>query len=333
MIAEAVAAVRSVACTVLGFSAIPAATSLADADGLPTLFGAYEVGSITYEHGPAVRDYTAFVPVDFVYVKKRSVGVDTDALVLAKIDALSKAIQGAPNAWRQTYGILGLDVVEAAMGPGAFAYVLADTDSPYCAGRVQCVIRCCWGPYATDTPVSATWIDSGSTSTATITKNAWYPFDSKAAVVKTSGDVTVVDTEVWGANDATCAVTWTRDPYTSYVVTITVIYDGVTTVLTHTYAATSLPTATYEDSLDVDTAVCVASIAKSTVYSFTTKVITVKTSTDVVVSHTESWGEKDVGCQIEWTHNPIYTGYTVTLDLTYNGVTTTLTHNYGGLPS
>lgn len=241
MIAEAVAAVRSVAASVMGVAAIPSSASLAFADGLPpSPFGAYEIGEVAYEPGPAALDVTAVVPMDIAYVVKRSTG-DTDAVVMAKLDALANVLQGCPDGWRATYGIMALDVTDARIGPFAFDQTLADSDSPYTACRLGIALRVAWGPYAPNPAPTATYVDTVAETmrvVATFDKNAYYPFDSKSVVVKSSTDVVMSNSTTWSTNDTTATTTWTHNElYTGYTVTYTLVYDGVTTVLTHNTSA------------------------------------------------------------------------------------------------
>lgn len=241
MIAEAVAAVRSVAASVMGVAAIPSSASLAFAENVPTTaFGAYEIGEIAYEPGPAALDVTAVVPMDIAYVVKRSTG-DTDAVVMAKLDALANTLQGCPDGWRATYGIMALDVTDARIGPFAFDQSLADSDSPYTACRLGIALRVAWGPYAPETTPTATYVDTVASTmrtVATFAKNAYYPFDSKSVAVTSSTGVSISSTTTWSTNDTTATTTWTHNIlYTGYVVTYTLVYDGVTTTLTHNTSA------------------------------------------------------------------------------------------------
>jgi hypothetical protein len=235
-----------VAATVMGFSYIPSADSLAVPNALPSVSGgAYEIGPIAYEHGPAALDYTATIPMDLIYFVRRVAGVDTDAAVTAKLDALVIALQGCPTEWRVTAGIMSLDVTDARIGPAGFNQAIVESDSPWMACRVGIALQVAWGPYVPNPVPTATWLESrvGNviTSVASLTKNAYYPFASRTVTVKTSTDVVVSSVATWAANETTCSIVWTHNPiYSGYTVTIEVVYDGVTTTITRVYGG-SLP--------------------------------------------------------------------------------------------
>ena len=317
----------------MGFSAIPSADSLAYAEVLPDTGGGYEVGQVTYERGLAVLDTTATVPMDLIYYVKRSAGVDTDAAVTQMLDRLSNTIQGVSNAWQETYGIITIEVTDARIGPAAFNQALADTDSPYMACRLGLLFTTGWGAWSAPT---VTWADetdgTDATTTATITKGTG-TFTSKAATVETADGVTVPDVESWGTGDGSVAVTYSHDPYTSYTVTLSVTYNRIPYIFTHTYAATETPTATWEDTVDGTTVTTVATFTKSLHYAFTVKSASVYTSTSVPVSNVTTWGDLDATASIVWTDNPIYESHTISVVVTYNGTETTLTHVYPKPPT
>lgn len=313
----------------MGFPAIPSADSLAYAEVLPATGGGYEVGQVTYERGLAVLDTTATVPMDLIYYVKRAAGVDTDAAVTQMLDRLSNAIQGVSNAWQETYGIVTIDVTDARIGPAAFNQALADTDSPYMACRLGLMFTVSWGAWVAPT---VTWADStdgtDATVTATITKSGSLTFTSKSAAVETADGVTVPDVETWAAGEGSVDITFSHDPYTSYTVTLSVTYNRIPYIFTHTYAATATPTATWEDTVDGTTVTTVATFTKSAHYAFTSKVASVYTNTSIPVSNTTTWGLLDATASVVWTDNPIYESHTVSIVVTYNGTETTLTHTY-----
>ena len=329
MIHEAVAAIRAAVSTVMGFSYIPSADSLAYAEELPATGGGYEVGQITYERGLAVLDTTATVPMDVIYYIKRVAGTDTDSAVTQMLDRLANAVQGVTDVWKATYGITTIEVTDARIGPAAFNQALADTDSPYMACRLGLLFTVSWGAWVAPT---VTWADStdgtDATVTATITKSGSLTFSSKSAAVETAGGVTVPDVETWAVGEGSVDITFSHDPYTSYTVTLSVTYNRIPYVFTHTYAATSTLTATWEDTAEGTTVTTVATFTKSAHYAFTSRTVSVYTNTSVPVSNVTTWGDLDATASIVWTDNPIYESHTVTIVVVYNGTTTTLTHTY-----
>lgn len=313
----------------MGFPAIPSADSLAYAEVLPATGGGYEVGQVTYERGLAVLDTTATVPMDLIYYVKRAAGVDTDAAVTQMLDRLSNTVQGVSATWQETYGIVTIDVTDARIGPAAFNQALADTDSPYMACRLGLMFTVAWGAWAAPT---VTWADSNdgtdATTTATITKPGAVTFSSRSAHVETAGGVTVPDVESWSVGEGSVDITYSYDSHTDYTVTLSVTYNLIPYIFTHTYEATSVPTATWADTVDGTTVTTVATFSKSLHYAFTSKVVSVYTNTSVPVSNVTTWGALDATASIVWTDNPIYESHTISIVVTYNGTETTLTHVY-----